>query len=144
MSARSGLPELDYWLAPRWSRGSAAAVRSPMARNSRSQISRSQLPFLPAAAIRVPERLTDRPQPGQVLDQSRRGEDARDVDLLDLDALPSGLGEDLPDPTLVGEGELARGPRPPLGQRRQLPPNGEPPFLGAGCSVRTGNTRQRR
>ncbi len=52
MSARSSVPELDRWLAPRWSRGGAAVART-VARGSKSQ-----LPFLPAAAIRVPERLS--------------------------------------------------------------------------------------
>jgi len=52
MSARSGVPELDHWLAPRWSRGSSALARPSMARSSRV----SSPP--PAAAIRVPERLS--------------------------------------------------------------------------------------
>lgn len=52
MSARSCVPELDHWLAPRWSRGGSALAR-PLARSSRSQPA-----FMPAAAIRVPERLS--------------------------------------------------------------------------------------
>lgn len=51
MSAKSSVPELDRWLAPRWPRG-AAVARSPLARGSRSP------GLLPAAAIRVPERLS--------------------------------------------------------------------------------------
>jgi hypothetical protein len=53
MSARSGLPELDSWLAPRWSRGSMALARTSVARSNRVQAA-----TLPAAAIRVPERLS--------------------------------------------------------------------------------------
>ena len=53
MSARSSVPELDRWLAPRWSRGGTAGARATVARGSRSQ-----LPLMPAAAIRVPERLS--------------------------------------------------------------------------------------
>jgi hypothetical protein len=53
MSARSSVPELDRWLAPRWSRGGAALARTTVARSSRSQPA-----FVPAAAIRVPERLS--------------------------------------------------------------------------------------
>ena len=49
MSTRSGLPQLDSWLAPRLSRASAALARPPLARAGR---------HLPAAAIRVPERLS--------------------------------------------------------------------------------------
>ncbi len=52
MSARTSVPELDQWLAPRWSRGGAALARSAPARGGRSQA------LLPAAAIRVPERLS--------------------------------------------------------------------------------------
>src|SRR4051812_38759597 len=50
MTARSSLPELDHWLAPRLARAGAAAGRT-VARTSRSQPP-------PAAAIRVPERLS--------------------------------------------------------------------------------------
>jgi hypothetical protein len=50
MSAKSPVPDLDHWLAPRWSRGSAALAKA----GSR----RSQPPLLAAAAIRVPERLS--------------------------------------------------------------------------------------
>jgi hypothetical protein len=50
MSAKSSVPELDHWLAPRWSRGSAGTAR-PLARQSRP-------PPMLAAAIRVPERLS--------------------------------------------------------------------------------------
>lgn len=46
MSARSSVPELDRWLAPRWSRSGAAVARA------------STLPRGIAAAIRVPERLS--------------------------------------------------------------------------------------
>lgn len=53
MAARSTVPELDRWLAPRWSRGG-----SPVARPSVARASRSQPPLLPAAAIRIPERLS--------------------------------------------------------------------------------------
>ena len=53
MSARTSVPELDQWLAPRWSSGGAALARSPVARGSKSQP-----PPLPAAAIRIPERLS--------------------------------------------------------------------------------------
>lgn len=42
MAARTGVPHLDSWLAPRWSRGGSALAR----------------PVLAAAAIRVPERLS--------------------------------------------------------------------------------------
>lgn len=49
MSARSSLPELDHWLAPRLARAGAAG--RAVARTSRSQPP-------PAAAIRVPERLS--------------------------------------------------------------------------------------
>src|SRR5262245_16192451 len=49
MSMRSSVPKLDSWLAPRWSRGSAAVVTTR---------GRSQPPPMPAAAIRVPERLS--------------------------------------------------------------------------------------
>jgi hypothetical protein len=52
MTARSSVPELDHWLAPRWSRGAAALAR-PLARKSGSQP-----PMMPAAAIRVPDRLS--------------------------------------------------------------------------------------
>lgn len=46
MSAKSIVPELDHWLAPRWSRGSSTALTArPIAR-------------VPAAAIRVPDRLS--------------------------------------------------------------------------------------
>lgn len=53
MSARTSVPELDQWLAPRWSRGGAALARTTVARGSKSHP-----PLLPAAAIRVPERLS--------------------------------------------------------------------------------------
>ncbi|MBX3224520.1 MAG: hypothetical protein KF795_28660 [Labilithrix sp.] len=46
MSARSSVPELDRWLAPRWSRSGATVARA-------AAISRGV-----AAAIRVPERLS--------------------------------------------------------------------------------------
>ncbi|MBX3263752.1 MAG: hypothetical protein KIS78_19855 [Labilithrix sp.] len=46
MSARSSVPELDRWLAPRWSRSGAAVARA------------ATLPRGIAAAIRVPERLS--------------------------------------------------------------------------------------
>ncbi|HVH48133.1 MAG TPA: hypothetical protein VM925_37625 [Labilithrix sp.] len=49
MSARSSVPELDHWLAPRLARGGAAIAR-PIARTSKSQP--------PAAVIRIPERLS--------------------------------------------------------------------------------------
>lgn len=49
MSTRPGRLKLDHWLAPRWSRGGAAAPR-PLARAGRNTLR-------PAAAIRVPERL---------------------------------------------------------------------------------------
>jgi hypothetical protein len=42
MRARNGVPHLDSWLAPRWSRGGAALARPTMA----------------AAAIRIPERMS--------------------------------------------------------------------------------------
>ena len=51
MSARTCVPELDQWLAPRWSRGGTGAARSSVGRG------RSLGP-MPAAAIRVPERLS--------------------------------------------------------------------------------------
>ena len=53
MSARSSVPELGHWLAPRWSRGGSALAKTAVARSSRSQPA-----FVPAAAIRVPERLS--------------------------------------------------------------------------------------
>jgi len=42
MAARTGVPRLDNWLAPRWSRGASVVAR----------------PVLAAAAIRVPERIS--------------------------------------------------------------------------------------
>ena len=51
MSARTCVPELDQWLAPRWSRGGTGAARRSVGRG------RSLGP-MPAAAIRVPERLS--------------------------------------------------------------------------------------
>jgi hypothetical protein len=42
MRARNGVPQLDNWLAPRWSRGSTALAR----------------PSVTAAAIRIPERVS--------------------------------------------------------------------------------------
>jgi hypothetical protein len=42
MRARNGVPQLDSWLAPRWSRGSTALAR----------------PAVTAGAIRIPERLS--------------------------------------------------------------------------------------
>lgn len=49
MNPRKRVPTLDNWLAPRWSRGSAAVARTS---------SRPMLAPLSAAAIRVPERLS--------------------------------------------------------------------------------------
>lgn len=67
MTARSSVPELDRWLADRWSRGSSALARSvarpvgkaALLRPAKSIAKgRSQPPPMLAAAIRIPERLT--------------------------------------------------------------------------------------
>jgi hypothetical protein len=50
---RRGLRELDSWLAPRWSRGSSALARTSPARAAK----KLDAP-LPAAAIRIPDRLS--------------------------------------------------------------------------------------
>lgn len=52
MSARSSIPELESWLAPRSSKAVAAAARSTLTR------SRSPSLLTSAAAIRIPERLS--------------------------------------------------------------------------------------
>jgi hypothetical protein len=53
MSAKSIVPELDSWLAPRWSRGGTALARSTQTTTARRS---SLLPAAPVA-IRVPERM---------------------------------------------------------------------------------------
>jgi hypothetical protein len=53
MRTRNSVPGLEHWLAPRWSRGSAAVARTAVARSARMQAAP-----LPAAAIRVPDRLS--------------------------------------------------------------------------------------
>lgn len=57
MSAKTSVPDLDHWLAPRWSRSATAVARSPLARGRHNGPLGPQR-GLPAAAIRIPERLS--------------------------------------------------------------------------------------